>query len=103
MDCKIFFTFTMLWTCSVQKNGVDLVEVNFFFKSAKMNGQTVFPKKIKTVALLYLIIADFFCSFYNTYVQYVYTSIVTCCLQHVKYSNGATSFLDLICPKSYIV
>ena len=46
--------------CSVRvqsKNGVDLVEVNISYKSEKTSGQTIPPKKIKTVALLYLIMA----------------------------------------------
>ena len=35
----LFFTFTMLWTCSVQ-NGVDLGEVSIFHKVEKTSGQT---------------------------------------------------------------
>ena len=49
----LFFTFTMR---SVQ-NGVDLVELSICYKSEKMSGQTVQPKNIKTVALLYFIMA----------------------------------------------
>ena len=39
------------------KNGVDLVKLSIFYKSEKNSGQTVWPKKIKKVALLYLIMA----------------------------------------------
>ena len=39
------------------KNGVDLVEVSIFYKSEKTNGQTVWPIKIKTIVLFYLIMA----------------------------------------------
>ena len=39
------------------KNGIDLVELSIFYKSEKMSGQNVRPKKIKRVALLYLIMA----------------------------------------------
>ena len=39
-----FFTFTMLWTCSVQ-NGVELIEISIFYKSEKASGQS-FRQKI---------------------------------------------------------
>ena len=39
------------------KNGVDLVEVSIFYKSEKKGSQTVWPIKIKTVALFSLIMA----------------------------------------------
>ena len=51
----IFFTFISGRVQS--KNGVDLVEVRIFYKSEKMSSQIVQPKKMKTVALLYLIMA----------------------------------------------
>ena len=34
-----------------------MVEVSIFYKSEKMSGQTVRPKKINRVVLLYLIMA----------------------------------------------
>ena len=34
-----------------------MVEVSIFYKSEKMSSQTVPPKKIKTVAILYFIMA----------------------------------------------
>ena len=51
-------TLSLLLQCSgrVQpKDGVDLVEVSIVYKSEKTSGQTVRPKNIKTVTLLYLI------------------------------------------------
>ena len=59
--CRLNFKlYSLLLPCSgcVQsKNGVDYVEVSIFYKSEKTSGQTVRPIRIKTVALLYLIIA----------------------------------------------
>ena len=49
--------FSFLLQCSgrVQfKSGVDLVELSIFYKSEKTSGQTIRPKKIKTVALCIL-------------------------------------------------
>ena len=61
LRCRLDFKLhSLLLQCSgrVQsQNGVDLVEVSIFYKSEKTNGHTVWPKKIKTVALLYLIMA----------------------------------------------
>ena len=41
------------------KNGVDLVEVSISYKSEKTSGQTVWPIKIKAVALFYLNMATY--------------------------------------------
>ena len=52
--------YSLLLLCSGRvrsKIGIDLVEISIFYKSEKTSGQTVRPKQIKTVALLYLIMA----------------------------------------------
>ena len=58
--CRLDFYFIVYFynALDVQaKNGVDLVEVSIFYKSEKTSGQTVWPIKIKTVTLFYLIMA----------------------------------------------
>ena len=52
----LFFTFTMLWMCPVKKRS-DLVKACIFYKSEKTSSQTIWPIKIKTVVLSYLIMA----------------------------------------------
>ena len=47
-------TFTMLWTCPVQKWSLFGSGKYLFHKSEKMSDQTVQPIKIKTIALFYL-------------------------------------------------
>ena len=68
-----FKLYSLLLQCSGHvkfKNGFNLVQVSIFYMSGKMSSQTVRPKKIKTVALLCLIMAslssNYFCSFYCT-------------------------------------
>ena len=46
-----------------------MVEVSIFYKLEKTSGQTIRPKKIKSVAFLYLngrLVFKLFCSFYCT-------------------------------------
>ena len=52
LDFKLYSLFLHCSGRVQSKNGADLVEVSI--KSEKMSGQTVQPKKIYTVALLYL-------------------------------------------------
>ena len=56
LDSKLYSLLLQYSGRAQYKNGVDLVEVSIFYKMEKTSGQTVRPKKIKTVALLYLII-----------------------------------------------
>ena len=57
LDFKLNSSLLQCSRCVQSKTGVDLVEVSVFYKLEKISGQTVWPIKIKTVALLYFIIA----------------------------------------------
>ena len=54
----ILFFFVQCSGCVQSKNGVDLVEISYFYKSEKTSSQAVQLKKIITVTLLYHIMAN---------------------------------------------
>ena len=55
VDFKLYSLLLQCSGCVQSKYGVDFVEVSIFYKLEKTSGQTIRPKKIKNVALLYLV------------------------------------------------